>query len=213
MRTTGKVLDIGGTICLLVTSLLAFAICLEMVYRVAGFWGVVVGFAVAPVTFLALPWYALFAYGELDALLLGYGGLLIFLPVKFLGQVLSEAPQPVVLKQVNSGVSIIPVRGENMETSEHPKCFFCGRSVFPFPMSAAERATINQSQFINFSDRLAALEHGEITIELLCKQIANMCGICQTLMVGISSRNDSMELQERIRKEMQNLHSELTHVA
>ncbi len=211
MRTTGKILDIGGTTCLLVTSLLAFAICLEIVYRMAGFWGVVIGFAIAPVTFLALPWYALFVYGELDALLLGYGGLVIFLPMKFLGQVLSEAPQPVVLKQVDSGVTIIPVRGENMET--HPKCFFCGRNVSPFPVPAAERATIDQSQFINFSDRLAALEHGEITIELLCQQIANMCGMCQTLMVGISSRNDSLELQERIRKEMQNLHSGLAHVA
>lgn len=42
--------------------------------RAAGFWGVVVGFVLLPVTFAAAPWYAVVASGDRFPVLLCYGG-------------------------------------------------------------------------------------------------------------------------------------------
>jgi hypothetical protein len=90
MRVIGKFIETVATICLFLTSLWAFILCLGIINRAAGFWGVVIGFAVAPVTFVAAPWYALAAHRELDALVIGYGGVLVFGSVKALGHFLSE---------------------------------------------------------------------------------------------------------------------------
>lgn len=90
-----------------------------------------------------------------------------------------------------------------MHDSEERPCPLCGRS----PSSRTQRAAVNQSQFRHLSDRLEGLEGGWITVERLRQQIVDMCAICQVLMTGISSQNDSMELQERIRVDLQNLHS------
>ncbi len=52
----------------------AFILELAIVNQVAGFWGVVVAFALAPVTFVAAPWYAGIAWGVWTPLVVGYGG-------------------------------------------------------------------------------------------------------------------------------------------
>ncbi len=45
-----------------------------IVNEAAGFWGVVVGFVLLPVTFLAAPWYAGVATGNWVPLMVCYGG-------------------------------------------------------------------------------------------------------------------------------------------
>lgn len=100
-----------------------------------------------------------------------------------------------------------------MHGNDERQCPLCGRSDFSFPISAAKRAALNQSQFRHLSYALEALEGGQITVERLRQQITDMCAMCQMLMIGISSQNDSMELQERIKKEMQTLRSEFAQAA
>ena len=52
----------------------AFFLELGIVNTVAGFWGIVIAFALAPVTFAAAPWYAVIAWGVWTPLIIGYGG-------------------------------------------------------------------------------------------------------------------------------------------
>ena len=49
-------------------------IVLSIINHAAGFWGVVVGFFIFPVTLVAAPWYALVACGSWFPLLVVYGG-------------------------------------------------------------------------------------------------------------------------------------------
>jgi len=74
MKTIGKVFMALGGIVWVVCGLLGFIISLAIVNNVAGFWGVVIGFAIAPVTFAAAPWYALVQWGNWFPLLINYGG-------------------------------------------------------------------------------------------------------------------------------------------
>lgn len=55
-------LNVLGFGLMIVFGLWGFAVCLGIVNKVAGFWGVVAGFTVAPVTLAAAPWYALVAW-------------------------------------------------------------------------------------------------------------------------------------------------------
>ena len=52
----------------------AFVRELAIVNAVIGFWGVVLAFALAPVTFTAAPWYAGVAWGQWGPPVIGYGG-------------------------------------------------------------------------------------------------------------------------------------------
>ncbi len=49
-------------------------ITLAIVNQAAGFWGVVIGFFIFPVTLAAAPWYALVAWGTWFPLVVVYGG-------------------------------------------------------------------------------------------------------------------------------------------
>lgn len=55
----------------------AFILELAIVNAVAGFIGVVIAFALAPVTFAAAPWYAGVAWGNWTPLIIGYGGTIV----------------------------------------------------------------------------------------------------------------------------------------
>lgn len=55
----------------------AFILELAIVNAVAGFIGVVIAFALAPVTFAAAPWYAGVAWGNWMPLIIGYGGTIV----------------------------------------------------------------------------------------------------------------------------------------
>jgi hypothetical protein len=85
----GSILAGLGTIGWTVTGLWAFILCLSIVNRAAGFWDVVIGFGLAPVTFIAAPWYAFVAHRETHALVVGYGGSILFGCIRWLGNKLA----------------------------------------------------------------------------------------------------------------------------
>jgi len=63
-----------GVIAFVIFGLWGFIIELAIVSYVAGFWGVVFGFIILPITFTITPWYALVAWGNWFPLLIVYGG-------------------------------------------------------------------------------------------------------------------------------------------
>lgn len=73
-RILGSPFKAAGVVVWIVFGLWAFVLELAIVNAVAGFWGVVVAFVIAPVTFAAAPWYAGVAWGNWFPLLIGYGG-------------------------------------------------------------------------------------------------------------------------------------------
>ncbi len=58
----------------LAVGVIGFILCCSVIAREWGFGGVVLGIALAPVTFLAAPIYAGIAYGNWSLLILEYGG-------------------------------------------------------------------------------------------------------------------------------------------
>ena len=63
-----------GVIGYVVFGIWGLIIILSIINHAAGFWGVVIGFFILPVTFVAAPWYALVAFGTWFPLLVVYGG-------------------------------------------------------------------------------------------------------------------------------------------
>ena len=63
-----------GGITFAILGLWGLIIELSIVNQAAGFWGVVIGFFILPITFVAAPWYALVAWGNWFPLLIVYGG-------------------------------------------------------------------------------------------------------------------------------------------
>ena len=70
----GGIFKVLGHIVFVIFGLWGFIIELTILYQVAGFDGVVIGFILLPVMFLAAPWYALVAWGHWFPLLIVYGG-------------------------------------------------------------------------------------------------------------------------------------------
>ena len=87
------------------------------------------------------------------------------------------------------------------------KCFLCEREELGTLVSGY-RAT-RENQVRNLQYRLEELEDGRLTVERLRQGMAQMCGLCEMLMIGISSANDRLELRERITTEVQSLTTEL----
>ena len=73
----------GGTLRVLgyavwaIAGVWAFILEIAIVYALWGFGGVVFGFIMLPVVFIAAPWYAGVALGNWLPLLLGYGGVIV----------------------------------------------------------------------------------------------------------------------------------------
>jgi hypothetical protein len=63
-----------GYIAFAIFGLWGFIIELSILHTVAGFGGVVIGFILLPIMFLAAPWYALVAWGTWFPVLIVYGG-------------------------------------------------------------------------------------------------------------------------------------------
>ena len=72
--TAGDILKLFGAVVWVVYGLWGFMICLAIVNDIAGGWGLLIGLALAPVTFVAAPWYALIAWGLWYPLSVCYGG-------------------------------------------------------------------------------------------------------------------------------------------
>jgi hypothetical protein len=70
----GRTASLAGKVCFWLFGFAGFLVSLSIVEQAAGFWGFVVAFVVAPITFVAAPWYALVAWGNPFPLLITYGG-------------------------------------------------------------------------------------------------------------------------------------------
>ena len=70
----GTLLKGAGYFAWVVFGIWGFVLCLAIVNQAAGFWGVVAGVFILPVTFAAAPWYAGVAWGNWFPLLICYGG-------------------------------------------------------------------------------------------------------------------------------------------
>jgi hypothetical protein len=81
----GNCLSGVGMIGYWIAGLLGFIISLGIVHQVVGFWGVVIAFLLAPITFAVAPWYALIAWGNPFPLILNYGGLLFCALLQYIG--------------------------------------------------------------------------------------------------------------------------------
>ena len=74
MTALGKMLQVIGGIVFAITGLWGFFLCLAIITEAAGFWGLLVSLIVGPVTFIAAPLYAGFAWHNWFPLVLNYGG-------------------------------------------------------------------------------------------------------------------------------------------
>lgn len=73
-KRLGNALRVAGVLAWIGFGLWGLLLNIAVVSHVAGFWGVVVGFLVLPVTFFATPWYAGVALGDWLPLIVNYGG-------------------------------------------------------------------------------------------------------------------------------------------
>lgn len=58
--------------------------------KIAGFWGIVLGLTILPITFMVAPWYALFKWGYYLPLAVNYGGLILATLFFWIGSLLSK---------------------------------------------------------------------------------------------------------------------------
>lgn len=79
-----------GFISLFIFGIWGLLIDLSILYEVIGFWGIVIGIFVLPVTLIAAPWYALLAWGTWFPLIITYGGGLISYILIGIGSSLQE---------------------------------------------------------------------------------------------------------------------------
>jgi hypothetical protein len=86
----GKLFKALGYAVFGITGLWGLFLCLAIVDKVAGFWGIVVGLFIAPVTFLAAPFYAGFHYGNWFPLVLNYGGAFVSGGLMLVGKALAR---------------------------------------------------------------------------------------------------------------------------
>ena len=77
MSTLGKFFKLVGWIVFSVAGLWGFSLCLAIIERVTGFWGLVTALLVAPATFVAAPLYAGFTWGNWFPFVLNYGGAIV----------------------------------------------------------------------------------------------------------------------------------------
>ena len=73
MRATGGLLEVIGYVLWIVGVLWGFVLCLEIIFKVVGYWGIL-ALILAPITIAAAPIYAVFAWGNWFPLVLVYGG-------------------------------------------------------------------------------------------------------------------------------------------
>lgn len=86
----GYLLSGAGTIVIFAGSLCAIYYCFKIVFMAAGFWGVVIGAALAPVLFFVAPVYAWFQWGDSSTFLIQYGSLFFGIVLTAIGGIFSD---------------------------------------------------------------------------------------------------------------------------
>ena len=89
MASLGKLIMVGGGIVFVITGFWGFFLCLVIISKAAGFWGIVAALFLGPVTFAAAPLYAGFAWGDWFPLLLNYGGAITATVLFVIGRAIS----------------------------------------------------------------------------------------------------------------------------
>lgn len=74
MNTIGSMIKLAGWLVFAITGLWGFFLCLAIISKAAGFWGIVGALFLGPVTFAAAPLYAGFAWDNWFPAVLNYGG-------------------------------------------------------------------------------------------------------------------------------------------
>ena len=74
MAAIGNLLKGAGYIVFIGAGLWGFFLCIGIIAKAAGFWGIVAALFLAPITFLAAPLYAGFVLEDWFPLILNYGG-------------------------------------------------------------------------------------------------------------------------------------------
>ena len=74
MKALGANIIIASYIICFVTGLWGFFLCMGIISKVAGFWGIVLSLLLYPITFVAAPLYEGFACDNWFPLLVNYGG-------------------------------------------------------------------------------------------------------------------------------------------
>lgn len=74
MNALGGLIKVAGWIVFAVSGLWGFFLCMGIISKAAGFWGIIAALLLGPVTFVAAPLYAGFAWGDWFPLVLNYGG-------------------------------------------------------------------------------------------------------------------------------------------
>jgi hypothetical protein len=82
----GKTIRFIGKALYWICGVIGFVISLSIIERATGFWGFLVAFMLAPVAFIAAPWYALVHLGNPFPLVFNYGGVFLSLLLQWLGE-------------------------------------------------------------------------------------------------------------------------------
>ena len=77
MAAFGKVLNGVGALLFVVTCIWGLVLSLDIITDVIGFWGMIAAIILAPITFFAVPIYAVIELGVWFPVLLNYGGCLL----------------------------------------------------------------------------------------------------------------------------------------
>lgn len=88
-NTLGSIFKVLAGIVFAIFGLWGLIIELAIVNQAAGFWGVVIGFLVLPITFAVAPWYALVAWGNWFPLVIVYGGGIAAAALFFIGSAIA----------------------------------------------------------------------------------------------------------------------------
>lgn len=90
MNAIGSILKNTGMVVWVVAGIWGFFLCLGIISDVAGFWGIIAGLFLGPITFVAAPLYAGFEQGNWFPLILNYGGGMVAMVLFGIGSMISD---------------------------------------------------------------------------------------------------------------------------
>jgi len=89
MRVLGNLIKVAGSIVFIVSGLWGFFLCLGIISKIYGSWGIVAALCLTPVTFVGTPLYAGFKFGNWFPLFLNYGGSITAIVLTSIGSAIS----------------------------------------------------------------------------------------------------------------------------
>ena len=123
MKTiSGGVVAIGYILCF-AAGIGGLFVCLAIIVKAAGFWGLVAAFILGPVTLTVAPWYAGFVWHNWTPLIIVYGGILPVASMIGIGNWLgsrntvSAIETPETMSAAEELRSIRPIKQESIELS------------------------------------------------------------------------------------------------